>query len=71
MMNGSSDGRRSGPRIAPWPLRRIFLQASVSIDLEPKDVLFHAGDRGDGCYLLRRGSAKAAVVARDGQERLL
>ena len=55
----------------PWSLRRIFLAASVPVVLEPRQALFHAGDRGDGCYLLRRGSAKAAIVARDGQERLL
>ena len=30
-----------------------------------------AGDAGDGCYFLREGVVKAAVVAKDGQERLL
>jgi CRP-like cAMP-binding protein len=36
-----------------------------------REVLFHAGDPGDGCYVLRKGVVKAAVVAKDGQERLL
>ena len=55
----------------PWGARRAFLSASRSLELGSREVLFHAGDSGDGCYLLRSGVVKAAVIARDGQERLL
>ena len=58
-------------RDLPWGLRRAFMQVSRPIDLGAREVLFHAGDSGDGCYLLRHGVVKAAVIARDGQERLL
>lgn len=55
----------------PWCARRAFLSASRPLELGSREVLFHAGDSGDGCYLLRSGVVKAAVIARDGQERLL
>jgi CRP/FNR family cyclic AMP-dependent transcriptional regulator len=58
-------------RTLPWGLRRGFLEAARSLDLKARDVLFHAGDPGDGCYFVRSGVVKAAVVAKDGQERLL
>lgn len=54
-----------------WSLRRSFVLASRPLALRAREVLFHAGDRGDGCYIVRSGVVKAAVVARDGQERLL
>ena len=55
----------------PWGARRALLSASRPLELGSREVLFHAGDSGDGCYLLRSGVVKAAVIARDGQERLL
>lgn len=55
----------------PWPLRRRFLAVATPVTLAAREVLFHAGDTGDGCYYLRRGAVTASVVARDGQERLL
>lgn len=58
-------------RDMPWGARRAFLSASRPLELGSREVLFHAGDSGDGCYLLRSGVVKAAVIARDGQERLL
>lgn len=58
-------------RQVPWGIRKSFLSASRNIELSTREVLFHAGDAGDGCYLLRSGVVKAAVIARDGQERLL
>jgi len=54
-----------------FAIRRAFVSASVPVELRPKEVLFHAGDTGNGCYFLRRGAIKASVVSRDGQERLL
>lgn len=63
--------RRAGPPIMPWNVRRALLSAANGVNLRSRDVLFHAGDEGDGCYFLREGVVKAAVVAKDGQERLL
>ncbi len=57
--------------VVPWGVRRAMLGAARPIRLWPRDILFHAGDAGDGCYFLRAGAVKASVVARDGQERLL
>ena len=71
MMKGGSEMGRTGPRSVSLALRRAFLSASVPVALEPRQALFHAGDRGDGCYFLRKGAAKASIVASDGQERLL
>lgn len=55
----------------PWALRRQFFAAATPVTLMQREVLFHAGDGGDGCYFLRRGAVTASVIARDGQERLL
>ena len=55
----------------PWEVRRSFLSAARGFSLGTREVLFHAGDSGDGCYFLRDGVVKAAVIAKDGQERLL
>jgi CRP/FNR family transcriptional regulator len=41
------------------------------VDVRPREVLFHAGDAGDGCHFVRSGAVKVSVIARDGQERLL
>lgn len=56
---------------APWAVRRALLRAARPLRLGPRDILFHAGDEGDGCYFLRDGAVKASVIAKDGQERLL
>ncbi len=55
----------------PWAARKAFVSSSRELELRSREILFHAGDSGDGCYLLRSGVVKAAVIARDGQERLL
>lgn len=66
-MHGAGDLVRG----MPWPVRRSFVRVARPVTLRAKDVLFHAGDAGDGCYLVRSGVVKASVIARDGQERLL
>ena len=58
-------------RTIPWAVRRSFLNAARGVELRARDVLFHAGDAGDGCYFVREGVVKASVIAKDGQERLL
>lgn len=65
-----SSKRKTGSAI-PWNVRRAFLSTARSVDLKVRETLFHAGDAGDGCYFVREGVVKAAVIARDGQERLL
>lgn len=55
----------------PWHIRKAFRCFAQPISLQARDVLFHAGDAGDGCYIVRRGVVKASVIAKDGQERLL
>jgi CRP-like cAMP-binding protein len=63
-------GRRKA-RELPWSIRRSFMSAARPVNIRTREVLFHAGDYGDGCYLVREGAVKACVVAKDGQERLL
>ncbi len=55
----------------PWKARRHFRKLATPTELRARDVLFHAGDVGDGCYFIRDGAVKAVVYAHDGQERLL
>lgn len=55
----------------PRAALRDFLAAARPIRLRAKETLFHAGDAGSSCYFLRSGAAKATVIAKDGQERLL
>lgn len=55
----------------PGGALRAFLKSAVPIELKAREVLFHAGDAGASCYYLRSGAAKASVIAKDGQERLL
>mgnify|MGYP000928184108 CR=1 FL=1 len=55
----------------PREVLRGLLAGAVPIELRAREALFHAGDDGTGCYYLRQGAAKAAVIAKDGQERLL
>lgn len=63
--------KRSTAPVMPWGVRKSLLTAANDVNLKVREVLFHAGDPGDGCYFLREGVVKAAVVAKDGQERLL
>lgn len=58
-------------RIMPRASLRDFLAAARPLQLRAREVLFHAGDAGASCYYLREGAAKATVIAKDGQERLL
>ncbi len=70
--NNESDRRpgRTAPRM-PLYAWRAFAKAAVPVELRAKEILFHAGDEGDGCYLIRGGAVKASVVSVGGQERLL
>ena len=48
----------------------LFAQAR-DLALPAHQTLFHAGDEGDGCYLIKEGLLKASVVAPAGGERIL
>ena len=67
----SGHGGRNHLPDLPWCIKRTFLSVARPRQLRAREVLFHAGDSGDGCYLVRSGVVKASVIARDGQERLL
>jgi CRP-like cAMP-binding protein len=69
--NRNVPGARRLVHAVPWAVRRSFLSAAKCVDLRVREVLFHAGDGGDGCYFMRSGVVKASVIAKDGQERLL
>ncbi len=70
--NDKSGKKRGRPLpLMPRYTWRAFFKATVPVELRAKEILFHAGDEGDGCYLIRDGAVKAAVVSVDGQERLL
>jgi CRP-like cAMP-binding protein len=62
---------RAAVWILPMSVWRSLAAVSVTRNLRPKEVLFHAGDAGDGCYVVREGAVKATILSRDGQERLL
>jgi CRP/FNR family transcriptional regulator, cyclic AMP receptor protein len=49
---------------------RLFAGAK-SCHLNVGDVLFAAGDPGDGCYLLERGLLKVVITSPQGEERIL
>jgi len=51
-------------------LAGLFQKGRVST-LVPDEVLFLAGDAGDGCYRVDSGLLKASVVSADGSERIL
>lgn len=66
--------RHEGAKLArelPLGIQRSFLKVARPVELGARENLFHAGDAGDGCYFLRSGVVKVAVISRDGQERLL
>ena len=67
--SGGTPGRPAP--LMPLGAWRAFVTAAVPVELRAKEILFHAGDEGDGCYLIREGAVKASVVSVDGQERLL
>jgi CRP/FNR family transcriptional regulator, cyclic AMP receptor protein len=49
---------------------RLFGDAA-SRHLMPGEVLFHAGDPGDGCYRLEQGLLKVVITSPRGEERIL
>lgn len=72
-MNAKRKGRTRSSIFGAMPgsTLRAFLKSAMPVDIKTREILFHAGDSGSGCYFLRSGAVKASVIAKDGQERLL
>jgi CRP/FNR family transcriptional regulator, cyclic AMP receptor protein len=51
-------------------LSEIFKDA-VACDLREGEVLFRAGDAGDGCYRIQSGLVKIVVASQQGEERII
>jgi CRP/FNR family transcriptional regulator, cyclic AMP receptor protein len=57
--------------IVPEALSRPLFVAARPRGLKAGEVLFAAGDAGDGCYLLDRGLLKVTVTSSWGEERTI
>jgi CRP/FNR family transcriptional regulator, cyclic AMP receptor protein len=64
----SNQGLLSG---LPEPLLGELFGAAKAIRLRSDEVLFLAGDAGDGCYRVGDGLLKVTMVSRSGSERIL
>jgi CRP-like cAMP-binding protein len=70
-MDDTKRARWMGVWELPMSVWRALATVAVERKLRPKETLFHAGDHGDGCYVVREGAVKATILSKDGQERLL
>jgi CRP/FNR family cyclic AMP-dependent transcriptional regulator len=55
----------------PDPLLRELFASARSVRLNADQMLFLAGDPGDGCYLIEQGLLKVTIVSPTGGERIL
>jgi CRP/FNR family transcriptional regulator, cyclic AMP receptor protein len=55
----------------PEHLSTDLFNAATSVKLNADEVLFLAGDAGDGCYRVEDGLLKVTIVSRAGNERIL
>jgi CRP/FNR family transcriptional regulator, cyclic AMP receptor protein len=55
----------------PEHLSRDLFKGATSICLRVDQVLFHAGDAGDGCYRVDNGLLKVTMLSPSGSERIL
>jgi CRP/FNR family transcriptional regulator, cyclic AMP receptor protein len=55
----------------PEPLLGQLFEAAKPVRLRGNEVLFLAGDAGDGCYRIEDGLLKVTMVSRSGSERIL
>src|SRR5437588_9121696 len=69
MAKQSSSQQPSPPNLPP-AFAGLFAQARA-VALAPQQMLFLAGDPGDGCYLVDEGLLKVHVVSPAGGERIL
>jgi CRP-like cAMP-binding protein len=64
----SNQGLLSG---LPEPLLGKLFEAAKAVLLGSDEVLFLAGDAGDGCHRVGDGLLKVTMVSRSGSERIL
>jgi CRP/FNR family transcriptional regulator, cyclic AMP receptor protein len=55
----------------PDHLSAALFARAKPMQLSTDEVLFLAGDAGDGCYCVRSGLLKVTIVSRSGHERIL
>jgi CRP/FNR family transcriptional regulator, cyclic AMP receptor protein len=55
----------------PEHLSGSLFTSATPVRLAPEEVLFLAGDAGDGCYRVEQGMLKVTMVSRSGEERIL
>jgi len=55
----------------PSELSRELFEQGHSLSLNSDQILFLAGDKGDGCYCVEEGLLKASVATPKGGERIL
>jgi CRP/FNR family transcriptional regulator, cyclic AMP receptor protein len=55
----------------PEHLSRDLFEGATPVRLREDQVLFHAGDAGDGCYRVGDGLLKVTMLSRSGNERIL
>src|SRR5947209_6258876 len=55
----------------PDDLWHGLMSVATPLTVDRKQVLFHAGDDGGGCYVVRSGALKAVVVTPDGSDRMI
>jgi CRP-like cAMP-binding protein len=55
----------------PEHLSRDLFKAATSVRLSLDQILFHAGDAGDGCYRVDDGLLKVNMLSPSGNERIL
>src|ERR1700733_11888375 len=70
---GSSAGQSKQGLLSglPGPLLGELFEAAKAVRLRGDEVLFLAGDAGDGCYRVGEGLLKVTMVSRSGSERIL
>ncbi|MBN8937972.1 MAG: Crp/Fnr family transcriptional regulator [Rhizobiales bacterium] len=55
----------------PSDMTSRLLERAVTVKLDPGQVLFLAGDPGDGCYLIDDGLLKVELASESGIQRIL
>ena len=55
----------------PEILLSELFEGAVAHDLRDGEVLFRAGDVGDGCYRIQTGLVKVVVTSQQGEERIV
>src|SRR5262249_41441592 len=55
----------------PEHLSRDLFKGATSVRLSVDQILFHAGDAGDGCYRVDDGLLKVNMLSTSGNERIL